>query len=110
MNTIVEFQRSLGNELIEDFHALQQFVTDSVEQHRRIDQVEHGVFELLLQLGFRLLQEFVLKSGDGDQGEMLVRDGRVLKRMKRSRPYRRSIFGVLEIVRFVYALGKRRKV
>jgi hypothetical protein len=109
MNTIVEFERSLGNELLQEFRALQQFVADSVEQHVRIDQVERGLFELLLQLGFRLLQEFVVESGDGDQGEVLVRNDRTLHRIERGRKYR-SIFGVLEIVRFVYAVGKRRKV
>lgn len=109
MNTMAKVEISFGKELVEEFKRLERFIVKSLEQQARIDQVERSLFDRVMRLGLMLLEEFVAASGDGDQGKVLLQNGRVLQRIKRSRPYR-SIFGVLEITRFVYAAGERKKV
>lgn len=90
---------------------LLNFVDQSVADGRRIDETERGLFDLLVELGLCLLDEFVQQAGDGDEGQVVEREGRSLKRShdKQARPYR-SIFGVLSVERFVYARGAKKQV
>lgn len=79
------------------------FVNECAEETERIDCVERQVFGKLLGLGHELLKAFVALSGDGDLGETLELDEQTLRRVQKcSRKYR-SIFGVLDIERCVYA-------
>src|SRR6185437_601910 len=88
----------------EQMHSLIAFVQQAHDQRLRLDQVERGLFSLLLQMGHSLLQAHVAAAGDGDAGETATSaDGRVHRRLPapHSRTYR-SIFGTLSIPRFVY--------
>ncbi len=88
---------------------LQGFIRRAAETGSTAHAVERELFKRLLQLGLLLLKEFFALLGEGDEGERVeLTGGRELKRL--SEPQRRSyrsIFGLLEIVRWVYArLGK----
>jgi hypothetical protein len=87
-----------------------KFLKKASVEKRRLDEVERGLFSMLLGLGFELLRSFVEQAGDGDEGEVVERDGRLLWRSseKHAKPYR-SIFGVLEVGRYVYAQGSKKK-
>jgi hypothetical protein len=88
----------------EQLQSLIAFVQQAPDQHLRLDQVERGLFSLLLQLGLSLLRAYVAAAGDGDAGETVTTaDGHVHRRLPapHPRPYR-SIFGELPIQRFVY--------
>lgn len=75
----------------------------------RIDLVERELFDLLLGLGRALLAEYIALAGDGDVGKTLSKDDEVLRRVEKlSRKYR-SIFGVLDVERWVYACRKGQK-
>ena len=102
------------NDLILKVEQQMKSLLESTEQHfqdqSRIDQVERDLFSQLLDLGETLLKEFVSKAGNGDEGEEVELDGRTLRRS--DEPQRRfyaSIFGKLEIDRFVYAPGVKKK-
>ena len=88
-----------------------EFVRCSVDEEVRIDQVERGVFDRLLQIGLRMLEGVVEQAGDGDEGEALVDEGKTLRRFAdtHSRTYR-SIFGNLTIERFVYGTREGQKI
>src|SRR5579885_2383985 len=83
----------------------------SVSEEFRIDEVERGLFDRALALGFHLLEEFAARAGDGDQGESVEHEGKTLQRSqgKKTKLYR-SIFGVPAIQRYLYSLGAKRKV
>jgi len=91
---------------------LQSFIGRAAETGRAAHEVERELFKRLLQLGLLLLQQFFALLGDGDEGERVkLSEGRELKRL--SEPQRRgyrSIFGLLEIVRWVYARGEQQRI
>lgn len=94
------------------FREMVRFVeTASVSEELRMDEVERGLFDRALALGFHLLEEFAAGAGDGDHGESVEHEGKILQRSpgKKTKLYR-SIFGVLAIQRYVYSLGAKRKV
>jgi hypothetical protein len=82
---------------------LEQLVERSATESRRIDVVERELFGGLLQLGRELLSAFVSAEGDGDVGDVVYHEDKSLRRSEQptSRRYV-SIFGELEIERFVY--------
>lgn len=101
-------------DLEEVLHVLEEmvaFVESSTASGRRIDEVERGLVPHLFELGLKLLTRFVQLAGDGDQGEAVEVDGRRLKRSgtKRTKTYH-SVFGILEIQRYVYAVREGQKV
>lgn len=88
----------------EQLQSLIAFVQQAHDQRLRLDQVERGLFSLLLQLGHSLLQAHVAAAGDGDAGPTVTTDeGQSHRRLPapHGRTYR-SIFGELSIARFVY--------
>src|SRR5579864_6839752 len=94
------------------FQKMIGFVKGAVESgDLRIDEVERELFGKGLALALHLLEAFVVAAGDGDHGETVEREGKTLQRSeeKKTKLYR-SIFGVLSIERYVYALGAKRKV
>jgi hypothetical protein len=84
--------------------ALAAFLDRADHDGLRLDQVERGLFEILLQAGHDGLVAFVEQAGDGDVGpEATAPDGQVCRRLPEphARTYR-SIFGPLTITRCVY--------
>lgn len=86
-------------------------VEDSLQQEERIDLVERTLFSSLLDLGLKILEVFIQNSGDGDIGETIeTTEGMILQRSqeKQTRRYQ-SIFGDLEVKRFVYFQREKQK-
>ncbi len=86
-------------------------VENSLQQEKQIDLVERELFSLLLDLGSKVLELFVKKSGDGDLGETIEtpEHGRLQRSSKRQVRRYQSIFGDLEIERFVYWKREKQK-
>lgn len=79
------------------------FLEACLREGRRIDEVERGLNERLRELGLRLVEGFVQAAGDGDCGPTLQGQDHELKRsLKRHVRKYHSIFGRLEIPRFIY--------
>jgi hypothetical protein len=79
------------------------FVEESLRKGKRIDEVERGLHERLRKLGLTLVEEFVMAVGNGNQGPVIKRNGRQLKRSRKLHVKKyHSIFGRLEIERYVY--------
>jgi len=94
------------------FAEMIEFVKNAITSGElRADEVERALFDKGLRVGLHLLEAFVAAAGDGDQGETVEREGRILHRSdeKKPKPYR-SIFGVLPVERYVYAPGPKQKV
>ena len=92
------------------FERMIRFVDKASDRQLRVDQVERELFNQLLLLGFELLKVFIRKAGDGNEGREVVCDGRRLKRSAAKKPkLYRSIFGVISVVRYVYATRAKQK-
>lgn len=103
-----------------------EIVQQAGKEHTRVDEVERSIFTELLSTGFHLCSAFVAAAGDGDMGETLeipiAGDGpppdegrapatRTLRRLEK--PHTRSfvsIFGKLEITRYVYGTREGQKI
>src|SRR5450631_3594667 len=103
-----------------------EIVQQAGREHTRVDEVERSIFTELLSTGFHLVSAFVAAAGDGDMGETLetpiAGDGpppddgrapatRTLRRLEK--PHTRSfvsIFGKLEITRYVYGTREGQKI
>jgi hypothetical protein len=88
------------------------FVQAAPGQGLRIDQVEGGLFERLLQLGLSLLTAHVAAHGDGDVGDTATApDGQTCRKLPgpHDRIYR-SVFGPLTIRRVVYGSREGQKI
>jgi hypothetical protein len=88
----------------EQVQTLMAFVQNALDQNLRLDQVERGLFTMLLQLGHSLLQAHVAAAGDGNVGDTTTTaDGQVHRRLPTPHPrIYRSLFGELTLQRFVY--------
>jgi hypothetical protein len=94
------------------FREVLRFVKQSAEsQEIRLDEVERGLFDMLLVIGHNGLETVIAAAGDGNHGETAEHQGKMLQRSeeKKTKPYR-SIFGVLSVERYVYASGPKKKV
>jgi len=93
------------------FEGIVGFLGQAVANGLSLDQVERQLKTDLATAGREFLQEFVEASGDGDQGETVSGNGRVLNRSEtpQSRRYV-SIFGDIEICRFVYSEGSKKAI
>jgi len=102
-------ERALGKGL-EIFRELQRFVEEAAERSERLDKVERVVFERLLEVGRSLMELYFVNAGDGDVGPTWKRNGETLRRQEElgGRKYR-SIFGVIQVQRRVYAVRERQK-
>lgn len=103
----VEEQFCKARELTE---GMIKFIQGASREGLRADQVERELFARLLQEGYELLKAFIGQAGNGDMGQKVEHRGEVLQRSRspKTRPYR-SIFGVLEVERFVYARREKQK-
>jgi hypothetical protein len=92
--------------------ALCELVAQAGEEEWRIDEVERATFTELLTIGRSLLQGFVNQAGDGDSGLTTVTAaGQTVQRLAELRPRRYlSIFGELDILRWVYARREGQKI
>lgn len=94
----------------EMFEKTTQWISDAGEDGLRADQAEREIFARLIQLGHSLLSAFLKQAGDGDEGPQVQHDELLLKRSEapKTRPYR-SVFGVIELKRYVYAVRDKQK-
>ena len=93
------------------FKRIAQFLHDARRAGLRMDQIERKVKTDLAEAGLAFLEEYIEASGDGDQGETVSWEGRVLTRSEE--PQRRrylSIFGELRIWRYVYSAGEKKQI
>ena len=93
------------------FEQVLKLVEQAGQQDQRVDLLERNVFAALLQIGFELLEGYIARCGDGDQGEKLEQAGRTLRRLEEQRERRYvSIFGEHRFDRYVYAMREGRKI
>ena len=88
------------------------FVRAAPADGLRIDQVERGLFERLLQLGLSLLTAHLAAHGDGAIGDTATApDGQVCRKLPdpHERTYR-SVFGPLTISRAAYGSREGQKI
>ena len=87
----------------DQFEGLLAYVEQVAGQETPLHEVERSLFRSLLALGRTLLVHFLQEKGVGDYGPCVcLNEGEILLRGAiASRPYR-SIFGQVEIQRYVY--------
>jgi hypothetical protein len=88
------------------------FVRAAAVEAQRLDQVERGLFERLLQLGHSLLTAHVAAQGDGDVGDTATApDGQTCRKLPEphDRTYR-SVFGPLTIGRVAYGSREGQRI
>jgi hypothetical protein len=96
---------------VQEFERLIQSVHRAEQEDVRIDLLERDVFALLLRIGFELMESYIARCGDGDQGETLLQDDHVVRRSEQ--PHERryvSIFGEHDLQRYVYARRAGQKI
>jgi len=92
------------------FAQIQDFIRQATSAGRQIDQVELDLWGQLLQLGHSLLEGYIAGYQQGDVGPTLEQDGRVWRRLEQPHVRRYvSIFGPLEIARYVYGTRETQK-
>jgi len=87
-------------------------VEQAYHQREAVHELERGLFEQLLRLGYQLLEVFFDLYAGADQGaELVLNDGRSVKRLEKPhpRPYQ-SIFGAHQLERTVYGSREGQKI
>jgi hypothetical protein len=108
---MIRQEQVFGKMVAKKIEDIRQFMEDCRQQRKRLDQAERGLMRQLMEFGLRLLEEFVEGAGNGDLGPTLERNAIVLRRSEELHEKRyRSLFGVLVIHRYVYAVRERQKV
>ena len=92
--------------------SLEQLIAKSAEQGVAAHEVERGLFDGVLRLGFILFGAFLKLVGPGDLGETAtLDDGRVVPRLKEQHIRRLlTVFGSFDISRWVYAQRDGQKI
>jgi hypothetical protein len=86
------------------------FVRKAAKDGRPIDEVERGLWQVLLKLGRTMLTAYVESVGPGDLGGTLTYEGRTLRRIEGMHDRRYvSVFGELIIPRYVYGTRETQK-
>jgi hypothetical protein len=91
---------------------LGSFARRSAQEGASLDQVERGVFERVLAMGFTAMEIFLGAQGNGDLGPSVETEaGTTLDRSEtiQQRPLR-TIFGEHTLETYVYAAGSKRKI
>ncbi len=92
------------------FDALLQTIKQHTYDQTRTDLVERDLFRQFLEMGHTTLSAFIAAAGDGDEGESIEINGKTCQRSDAvHRRIYHSIFGKLEIHRYVYAPGNKKK-
>lgn len=87
----------------EQFQQMCEFLQQALAEGQRVDQVERGLFPRAMTMCLELLRSFVVAHGDGDEGERIPREEKMLQRLEVPHDKRYlSIFGELLISRWVY--------
>jgi hypothetical protein len=92
------------NELMELSQELGEFAVEAAKNGVSLRDLERGVFDRLLKMGFTVVEEFLTLQGNGDLGETVCADdGQTLYRSAEpiSRPLR-TIFGHHQFFAYVY--------
>jgi hypothetical protein len=94
------------------FDSLEKWIAESAEQGISAHEVERGLFDGLLRLGFTLFGGFLKLVGPGDLGETAaLDDGRVVPRLKEQHTrHLLTVFGRFDITRWVYAQRDGQKI
>lgn len=95
----------------EVFQKISSFLEAAGRDGLRLDVCERSAQAFLAEMGRAFLQQHITDAGDGDMGETVTYEGRVLQRSKT--PERRrylSIFGELDVPRYVYSAGKKKAI
>lgn len=110
MSAIVNQTKRAFKNLFKEFDCVVRRLDELCGQEVRLDELERELLPLVLKLAKAGLQDFIQDAGDGDVGETFNSKGVELYRMeeKHVKTYR-SLFGVIDIERYVYALRKRQK-
>jgi hypothetical protein len=92
--------------------SLEQLIAKSAEQGVAAHEVERGLFDGVLRIGFALFSAFLKLVGPGDLGQTAtLDDGRVLPRLEEPHIRRLlTVFGSFDISRWVYAQRDGQKV
>lgn len=94
----------------EQLQAIQSYVEEASLRGERIDKVERELFSQLLLIGLTLVKGFVAAQGEGDEGPTLPQEDGTLRRSDEVHERRYlSIFGELQIARYVYAAGEKQQ-
>lgn len=111
MKEILDERAVVCNNAVDAFKKVLDTVQDSIEQQDRIDEVERKLVPMLMAVGKAALQDVVEAAGDGDVGETAMVGDTKLKRSreKHNKGYH-SIFGKLDIARYVYQIREKTKV
>jgi len=95
----------------EVFQRIARFLQEAFQSGLRMDQVERQLKTDLAAAGLAYLEEFVQAAGNGNQGETITAEERVLTRSETPLPRRYlSIFGELRISRYVYTAGQKKPI
>jgi hypothetical protein len=93
------------------FEGLLEFVRQAEKQDLRIDLLERHALAMLLEIGFELVEQYIGRCGDGDEGKTVEQEGRTLRRLEEPRQRRYvSIFGEHHFSRCVYAPREGQKI
>jgi hypothetical protein len=101
-----------ADSLDQQFHHLHELVQSAASNGLPIHEVERGLWQGLLLLGYGLLSQFLRLQGSGDMGESVtLPSGEVCPRLDdlHSRRYV-SIFGPFQIARVVYGSREKQKI
>jgi hypothetical protein len=92
--------------------SLEQLIAKSAEQGVAAHEVERGLFDGVLQIGFALFSAFLKLVGPGDLGKTAtLDDGRVVPRLEGQHIRRLlTVFGSFDISRWVYAQREGQKI
>lgn len=91
---------------------LSTLVSQAVQEHTPVHEVEEQTLRVVLELGRATLQMLFDVLGPGDVGESVqLPDGRTIRRLDEmhARPYL-SVFGEFQLERYVYARSEKRKI
>lgn len=104
-------EQVLDKRILQQFQAMAAFLAECGQRHKRLDEVERGLWSQLMELGRALLQHWVATVGPGDVGPTFEHQGQRLQRSAQRQPkVYRSLFGMLRIYRYVYARAQRQRV
>jgi len=108
---IMAYEKVFGKLMCEHVAEILTFLSESQRQGKRLDEVERGLLQRLMELGRATLEEYVQQAGDGNAGPTVQQEGRCLHRSAEphAKTYR-SIFGPLEIRRYVYWIRPGQKI
>lgn len=111
MQTILDERNGICKNSWAAFEKVIKTVRRGIQQGKSLDKVERELVPLLMAVGKGALEDTVAAAGEGDVGETIETELARLRRsrQKHERAYR-SIFGIVEIRRYVYQIRDKTKV